>query len=81
MNQVQPFAGSVQPMPQYNKGDRAGQTIRPEREVMERVKQRAAAAGVSSVSQYVADLLAVHVGLPHLVRELNRDEEVLPLAM
>jgi hypothetical protein len=68
-------------MPQHNKGDRAGQTIRPEREVMERVKQRVAEAGMSSVSQYVADLLAMHVGLPHLVRELGREKEVLPLAM
>src|SRR5687767_12491756 len=33
---------------------------------------RVAATGVSSLSQYVADLLAIHVGLPNLVRELNR---------
>lgn len=31
-----------------------------------------AESGVSSVSQYVADLLAIHVGLPALVRELNQ---------
>jgi hypothetical protein len=34
--------------------------------------ERVAATGVSSLSQYVADLLAIHVGLPNLVRELNR---------
>ena len=33
---------------------------------------KVAASGVSSVSQYVADLLAIHVGLPALVRELNQ---------
>ena len=32
-----------------------------------------------SVSQYVADLLAIQAGHPELVREL--DKEVLPLAM
>jgi hypothetical protein len=33
---------------------------------------KVAASGVSSVSQYVADLLAIHVGLSALVRELNQ---------
>ena len=33
---------------------------------------KVAASGVSSVSQYVADLLAIHVGLPALVREFNQ---------
>ena len=33
---------------------------------------KVAASGVSSVSQYVADLLAFHVGLPNLVRELDQ---------
>ena len=33
---------------------------------------RVAASGVSSESQYVADLLAIHVGLPDFVRELNQ---------
>ena len=31
--------------------------------------------------QYVADLLCHHVGMPELMRELGRDEEVLPLAI
>ena len=36
---------------------------------------------VCPVSQYLADVLAEHVGRPDLVRELGRNEEVLPLAM
>jgi hypothetical protein len=52
---------------------------RPLRPVWEAVHDLAAAAGVP-VSQYLADLLAVHVGRPDLVRELER-EQVLPLAM
>jgi hypothetical protein len=51
---------------------------RPERIVSDKIKQKAAARGIS-VSQYVADLLAVHAGHPELVREL--DKEVMPLAM
>ncbi|MGJ6127482.1 hypothetical protein QN239_33415 [Mycolicibacterium sp. Y3] len=43
-------------------------------------------SGVSSVSQYVADVLALHVGCPELVVELDRKHELplgegLPLAM
>ncbi|ARV85412.1 toxin-antitoxin system (plasmid) [Mycobacterium intracellulare subsp. chimaera] len=68
-------------MPQHNKGERPTHSVRPERQVSERLKQKVAEAGVSSLSQYVADLLAMHVGLPHLVRELGNDKEVLPLAM
>ena len=37
-----------------------------------------AAAGTSCVSQYMADLMALHVGRPDLVRELS--QEVLTLA-
>lgn len=43
-----------------------------------KIKQQAADRGMS-VSQYVADLLAIQAGHPELVREL--DKEVLPLAM
>ena len=42
---------------------------RPAREVWYAVHVAASEAGVS-VSQYVADLLAHHVGRPDLVREL-----------
>ncbi|TSD39719.1 toxin-antitoxin system [Rhodococcus sp. KBS0724] len=36
-------------------------------------------AGVSSVSQYVSDLLCLRADRPDLVRELNPNQEVLPL--
>lgn len=65
-------------MPRQRKGDRVELLTRPERIVSNLIKQKAAARGMS-VSQYVADLLAVHVGHPELVREL--DKEVMPLAM
>lgn len=53
---------------------------RPHREVWSAVHERQKAAGVSSVSQYVADVLAMHVGREDLVVELGR-KEGLPLAM
>lgn len=53
---------------------------RPHREVWAAVHQRQKLAGVSSVSQYVADVLAIHVGREDLVVELGR-KEGLPLAM
>ena len=65
-------------MPRPRKGDRVELLTRPERLVSEKIKQQAADRGMS-VSQYVADLLAIQAGHPELVREL--DEEVLPLAM
>jgi hypothetical protein len=72
------LAGSVRNMPRPRKGDRVELLTRPERLVSEKIKQQAAARGMS-VSQYVADLLAIQAGHPELVREL--DKEVLPLAM
>lgn len=68
-------------MPTVPKGDRAAHTFRPDIEVSELLKAKVAAARVSSLSQYVADLLAIHVGRPDLARELNSHEEVLPLAI
>jgi hypothetical protein len=53
---------------------------RPHREVWLAVHERQKAAGVSSVSQYVADVLAMHVDREDLVVELGR-KEGLPLAM
>jgi hypothetical protein len=72
------LAGSLRDMPRPRKGDRVELLTRPERLVSEKIKQQAAARGMS-VSQYVADLLAIQAGHPELVREL--DKEVLPLAM
>ncbi|MCV7072529.1 MAG: toxin-antitoxin system [Actinomycetota bacterium] len=51
---------------------------RPDRVVYDIVKREAAQRGIP-MGQYVADVLAAHVGHPELVREL--DKEVLPLAM
>ena len=62
-----------------HKGDRVLIQSRPLRPVWEAVHARADDAGLT-VSQYLADLLAIHVGRPDLVRETER-EEGLPLAM
>lgn len=62
------------------KGDRAQIMARPDRAVYDIVRAKAAELGVP-MGQYVADVLAEHVGLPELVRELNREREGLPLAM
>jgi len=67
-------------MGQPHKGDRVLIQGRPLRPVWEDVHARAAAAGLP-VSQYLADLLAIHVGRPDLVAKLGRGEEGLPLAM
>jgi len=61
-------------------GHRTLVQIRPLREVWLAVHERQKAAGVSSVSQYVADVLATLVGREDLVVELGR-KEGLPLAM
>jgi hypothetical protein len=55
-----------------SKGDRAAYMVRARDGLARQLADRVAATGVSSLSQYVADLLAIHVGLPNLVRELNR---------
>lgn len=68
-------------MPRQSKGDRKEIMVRPPRIVAERLDQERRDAGATSLSQYLADLLAIHVGLPELAVELNRAEEVLPLAM
>lgn len=74
-------AGRVSTMAQRrstHKGDRAQIMSRPDRVVYDIVKREAAQRGIP-MGQYVADVLAAHVGHPELVREL--DKEVLPLAM
>ncbi len=65
-------------MAQPHKGDRAQIMCRPVMPVYEEIRRRAAERGMS-MSQYSADLLAIAVGHPEAVREL--DKEVLPLAM
>lgn len=67
-------------MPRPRKGDRVELLTRPERIVSDTIKQQAAERGMS-ISQYVADLLAIQAGHPELVRELDKQAEGLPLAM
>lgn len=68
-------------MAQPHKGDRAQIMCRPVLPVYEEIRARATAAGIS-MSQYAADLLALQLGRPDLVRELGKQaEEGLPLAM
>lgn len=56
---------------------------RPHREVSERLARQAPLAGSrrGHVAPYIADILAVHVGLPEYARATNCVEEGLPLAM
>ena len=69
-------------MPAHSKGARKAYTVRPPIEVAPLIEEKFAQSGVSSIGQYMADLLALHVGRPDLVRELGKvDKEVLPLAM
>lgn len=67
-------------MPTPSKGDRKPITVRVPDSVKKELQSRCSAAGVSSVSQYVADLLAASTGHEHLVRELTREQGVLPLS-
>lgn len=57
--------------------------IRPYREVSERLARQASqnCSGPRQVAPHIADILAAHVGLPEHVRNHNRIEEALPLAM
>lgn len=53
-------------MAQPHKGDRELTQSRLARDVYNEVKQRAGDKGVS-ISQYIADVMAMHVGRPDLV--------------
>lgn len=55
-----------------SKGDRGAHMVKPRDGIAQLLVDIVAESRVSSVSQYVADLLAIHVGLPALVRELNQ---------
>ncbi|MBP2527493.1 MULTISPECIES: hypothetical protein, partial [Rhodococcus] len=66
-------------MAPQSKGSRRAPTIRLPEEVIEKLQQGRMEAGTSSFSQYVSDVLAIHVGRPDLARELNNSQEVLPL--
>lgn len=66
-------------MAQPHKGERVVTVTRLARPVWSDVQQAATDRGMS-ISQYIADVLAAHVGRADLVRDLG-DREVLPLAM
>lgn len=59
-----------------SKGDRVGHMVKNHPAVTQRLIAMAEEAGSSSMSQYIADVLALYVGLPEHVRELNQ----LPIA-
>ena len=69
---------SIGVMAHPHKGQREQIKVRADASVYVRLREMAAERG-TSVSQLSADLLAIAVGHPEAVREL--DKEVLPLAM
>lgn len=63
-------------MAMASKGPRTVVTSRVPDDVYKILEDRRRAAGVGSVSQYVADLLASYAGRTDLIREL--DQKALP---
>lgn len=59
-----------------SKGDRGAHMVKNHPAVTQRLIAMAEEAGSSSMSQYIADVLALYVGLPEHVREFNQ----LPIA-
>ena len=55
-----------------SKGERGAHMVKLHQAVTQRLVRKARKAGASSVSQYTADVLALHVGLPEYVVELNQ---------
>lgn len=60
-----------------HKGDRVLLQTRPHPEVARLVEARQRNSGVSSLSQYIADVLALHAGRPELAIELATGEQPL----
>lgn len=65
-------------MPNPSKGARTRLVSRVPDPVYNEIERRRREAGVSSVSQYVADLLAATTGHMELVAEWTPNQEVLP---
>lgn len=63
-------------MAMASKGERTNVTSRIPTEVYEILEARRRAAGVGSLSQYIADLMALYTGRTDLIREL--DSKALP---
>lgn len=62
-----------------SKGDRVVAYSRPHRAVREACEASAYAQGYTSLSDYIAAVLAVHEGLPDLAPAPDRNPEALPL--
>lgn len=62
--------------PRQPKGERSALTVRLAIDVRGRVEELAADHAISA-GQFVADVMAFHVGLPHLVLQLAQGQEVL----
>lgn len=65
-------------MAQPNKGPRDLLAVRPTRAVANRVREEATARGIS-YSQYAAEVLAAHFGLPATNPPADKGQEELPL--
>lgn len=61
-------------MPAHSLGERRPITTRLHPSLIEDLHQLRRDAGVKTMSQFVADLLALHAGRPELVRELDKEE-------
>ena len=68
-------------MAQPHKGPRRQVISRMPEAVYALIAAAARESGVSSPSQYIADVMAEHVGRADLARELGLRAEGLPLAM
>lgn len=69
-------------MPMPSKGKRKPVTVRIPSELMPMLEERQNSAGVKSMGQYLADIIAIMNGREDLALELNRpqDQGVLPLS-
>lgn len=70
-------------MAMASKGERRFLASRIPEEVYDILEDQRNAAGVVSMSQFIADLLADYTGRPDLIRELNSEklsQEVFPAA-
>ncbi|MFC8181542.1 hypothetical protein ACFULT_21915 [Rhodococcus sp. NPDC057297] len=68
-------------MPMPSKGERKPLTVRIPLELIKTLEEQQSSAGVTSLGQYLADLIAIVNDREDLALELNRrqDQGVLPL--
>lgn len=77
LHQHTPNPMEVTTMPAHSLGERRPITTRVNPAILSLLDELRAEAGVGTMSQYVADILAEHVGRPDLVREIGRKESHL----